>query len=473
MVDEEQLRETLHRRAETVEPSPNGWALVTRRIERRQRRTRTTTLSLAGGFAFAAVVVAVALVTHAIPETDQNVAAGGGRTPAFSPTTTVPFPAGPPTTVVPFDALPGQPTPGGPDDVVPPLGPTTIPGAGPDTGLTTSGFQTGTIYPETAAELERIQAQVDEGHQPWWIDPSMVASSYLSNRGLTTADAGAPQSIGEEGALRYTADGVGGWVSVGRLTSGSIYYVEGSRSDRIVQLRVARQGERLAVEVMAATGGKVVVRTKRPGSDWNPGPTQAVAAGKLTSLTVEGAAGADLIVQVRHEGDDGRVGLSEERMGAEVTSFEYEGLHDGSQLGPAWLGPVRLGMSLAEAARAAGVATITDRGGSCTTLRPAGAPAGVGFVSTAGDDRVDVITVGAPGALTGAGIGVGNTVAEVRTAYPGIEERLTLDGDGQLVYAPDDPVLGGFEMVFGMVDGRVASIWSGSAGLSSTDEICA
>ena len=113
-------------------------------------------------------------------------------------------------------------------------------------------------------------------------------------------------------------------------------------------------------------------------------------------------------------------------------------------------------MSLAEAARAAGIATTTDQGESCTTLSPAGRPPGVGFVSTAGEDRVDVITVGAPGVRTDAGIGVGSTVAEVRQAYPGIEERLTLDGDGRLVHTPDDPVLDGFEMVFGMVDGRVA-----------------
>ncbi len=477
MVDEEQLRETLHRRAETVEPSANGWSVITRRIARRQRRTRAVTLSLVGGFSFAAVVVAVALVTHAIPDTDQNVAASGGSAPAFRPTTTVAQPSATPTTVAPFDALPGQATLGGPDDVVPPVGGTTlVPGAGTgptETGMLSSGFQTGTIYPETAAELERTQAQVDEGHQPWWADPSMVASSYLSNRGLTTSDAGAPQSIGEPGALRYTADGVGGWVSVAQLINGSIYYVEGSRSDRIVQLRVVRQGDRLAVDVMGATGGKVVVRAKRPGSEWNPSTTQTVVAGKVTSLTVDGAAGADLIVQVRHEGDDGRVGLSEQRMGSSLISFEYEGLHAGSHLGPSWLGPVTLGMSLAEATRAAGIATTTDRGESCTTLSPAGAPAGVGFVSTAGEDRVDVITVAAPGVRTGAGIGVGSTVAEVRQAYPDVEDRLTLDGDGRLVYTPDDPILNRFEMVFGMLDGRVAVIWSGDAGLSTTDEICA
>ena len=188
---------------------------------------------------------------------------------------------------------------------------------------------------------------------------------------------------------------------------------------------------------------------------------------------MQGAAGSDLIVQVRHEGDDGRVGVADQRLNGAVIGFEYHGLDDASVLGPSGLGPVRLGMSLAEAARAAGVATTTDEGGTCTGLSPVGRPPGVAFVSTAGEDRVDVITVDAPGVRTDAGVGVGNTVAEVRNAYPGIEERLTINGDGRLVHHPDDPALADFEIVFGMADGRVSVIWSGSAGLSFSDEICA
>ena len=76
-------------------------------------------------------------------------------------------------------------------------------------------------------------------------------------------------SIGEPGAFRYTADGIGGWVTVAQVANGSIYYVSGSRSDRIVHLHVVHQGDRLAVDVTAAAAGKVVVRTKRPGGEWN------------------------------------------------------------------------------------------------------------------------------------------------------------------------------------------------------------
>ena len=474
MKSDEDLKRALHRRADAVEPSTDGWPAITRRIERRQRRTRTVTLSLVGGFSFAAVAVAAALVTHTIPDTDQSLSASGGPSPVFLPTTTVAFPFAAPTTAPAVDPVTGEAVTA--DD--PPFGPTTVvaPGAGSGPGgqsATAVRVEPEAVYPETAAVLETIEAQVAEGHQPWWVDPAMVAASYLGNRGLDTSDGGAPVSVGEPGAFRYTAGGVGGWVTVARVANGSIYYVSGSRSDRIVHLEVVHQGDRLAVDVTAAAAGKVVVRTKRPGGEWNQATTQTVAAGKAASLTVQGAAGADLIVQVRHEGDDGRVGVSDQRLNGAVIGFEYHGLDDASVLGPSGLGPVRLGMSLAEAARVAGGATTTDQGESCTSLSPVGRPPGVDFVSTAGEDRVDVITVAAPGVRTDTGVGVGATVAEVRSAYPDIEESLTINGDGRLVHHPDDPALVDFEMVFGMVDGRVSVIWSGSAGLSATDEICA
>ena len=471
----EDLTQALHRRADAVEPSADGWPAITRRIQRRQRRTRTVTLSLVGGSSFAAVAVAVVLVTHAIPDTDQNVASSGGPTPLFMPTTTYAFPAAAPTSVPAVDPETGEAVTGEPGDA-PPTGPSTAgPGVvqGGPLAATAASFPTESIYPETAAELAAIQAQVAEGHQPWWIDPGMVAASYLGNRGLTASDAGAPTSIGEPWAFRYTADGIGGWLTVAQVPNGSIHYVSGARSDRIVHLKVVRQGDRLAVDVTAAAAGKVAVRTKRPGGEWNPATTQTVAAGKAASLTVQGAAGSDLIVQVRHVGADGKVGLSEQRLSGAIIGFEYHGLDDASQLGPSGLGPVRLGMSLAEAARVAGVATTTDQSGSCTGLSPVDRPPGVAFVSTRGEDRVDVITVDAAGVRTDAGVGVGATVAEVRTAYPGIEERLTINGDGRLIHHPDDPALDDYEMVFGMVDGRVSAIWSGSAGLSFADEICA
>ncbi len=186
------------------------------------------------------------------------------------------------------------------------------------------------------------------------------------------------------------------------------------------------------------------------------------------SLTVDGAASSDLIVQVRHQGYDGLVGLSETHFPSISDEWSYESLHDGSVLRIGGLGVVGLGMPLADAERWGGIPMAYDRGEHCTTLSPVDRPPGVSFISTRGEDRVDVITVEAPGVRTREGIGVGSTEAEVRQAYPGAEER---GGPGLVLVLRADP--GRDEMVFRIVDGEVASIWTGADGLSLTDELCA
>ncbi len=128
-------------------------------------------------------------------------------------------------------------------------------------------------------------------------------------------------------------------------------------------------------------------------------------------------------------------------------------------------------MTLAEAQRAAGVAMTTNQGEACTSLSASDAPLAVSFVSTAGDGRVDVIAVGRTTVRTEAGIGPGSTVAEVRQAYPGVEERVT-GGDPWLVHQPDDPMLGGYQLVFAVDDGRVAHVWAGRAGFATPNEVC-
>ena len=442
------------------------------------------TLVLVAGMSTAAVVLAVVMATVAGPEgTDQHLATGGQAdfrtsttySPFADPNSPLDGPGSLSAPVIP--ALPGQETPGpgpgaGPGGEPGPATATIDAGGTTVSGATVSGYHSGSIWPETNTELATTQAGVDDGHQPWWDDPSMVASAYLLSRGVETAEDDPPRSLGEPGALRYVAGGVGGWVNLGRLLDGSIYFVEGSRSDRIVQLRVTRQGDRLAVDVLAAAPGQVVVRTKRPGGPWGDSASRTVVAGKPVALTVDGPAASDLIVQVRHEGDDGKVGLSEQFLGAALTGFEYEGLHDGSTLGPAWLGMVDLGATLAEAERMAGIAMDRGVAGDCATLQPVDRPAGVRFLALPGRDRVDVIVVAAPGVRTTAGVGVGSTADEVQEAYPAAEADVS-EGVGRLVYRPADPVLGGHEMVFDIADGRVTSIGVAGEGLLTAEEFCA
>ncbi len=477
MTVDEKLRDSLHRRADLVKPSDDGWTAIGRHIERHQRRTRSTTLSLVAGLSLAAVAVAALMITMAVPQVDdQDVAATGPpRTPGA--TATLPF-SSVTTTIGSIGPVAGSPSGGAPPVGVaaqPNPATTVVPDGGPLQGgslAATGAASAGAVYPETADEPGGAQSQVAAGRQPSGLDPTMVVSSYLDNRGLTVDDGGGPRFVGDSGALRYTAGGVGGWVSVGRSADGTTHFVAGSRTDRVARLHAERRGDRLAVDVLPTAAGKVIVRTKRPGSTWNPAATQPAVAGQTASLTVDGPAADDLIVQVRHEGDDGRVGISDQLLGLHQDHLDYEGLHDGSVLTANRLGPVDIGHSLAWAEQAAGIAMTTDVGESCTSLSPVGRPEGVAFVSTRTDGKVDVIIVAAPGVRTEAGIGVGSTVAEVRQAHPNLDEQLT-GGDGRILYRPGDPVQEGYGMVFGILDGRVAVIWSGPAGLAETDEICA
>ena len=470
MTVDERLRESLQRRAQSVEPSPDGWAAVTRRIDRRQRRTRTVSLSLAAGMSFAAVALVVMMTTVIGRDpSNQNVAAGGGTDSAARSTTTLSSaadPDGPTDGVSPpvtaQNAAPGVGTdPGQPRVIGAPGGPMAATGR---------NYTPEAVWPDTLAELERLQALADD-QQPWRKDPAAVAAAYLADRGIGTQNQSPP--VGDaDVVVRYSTGLDGGRVHLSRLLDGSIYYVTGARGDDISEVHVVRQGDRLGVDVTVSLPGRVVVRTKQPGSDWNESVTRTVVADQPVSLTADGAASSALIVQVRLEADIGIQALSEQYLGASVLGFDYENLHRGSALRFGGIGPIQIGATLTEAERAAGIPLITNIGEHCTTLGPMGRVGGLLMLSTGGSDKVDVITVSDVPVRTEAGIGVGSTVAEARSAYPGLVERLT-DGNGRLVVRPTDPALADYEMVFQVVDGEVASMWSGKKGLSLSDELCA
>jgi hypothetical protein len=466
---DERLRESLQRRAESVEPASGGWAEVTRRIDHRQRRSHTMRVSLVVGSSVAVVALAFAVISVSGPDTpDQNVAATGGGV-ATRPSTTLLSSTDP---AVPADGSAttvfGQAA-AGPGDLT---GPSIAARPGGPNPATSRNYTPEAVWPETLVELETLQASVDDGHQPWRNDPVAVASAYLADRGLDSPTVGtAPDTADVD--VRYAFPSMaGGRVHLSRLLDGSIYYVTGSRSDEISEFHVVRQGDQLAVELTARVAGNLVVRTKQPGSEWNDAARRTVVADQGVSLTVDGAESSALIVQVRLETDEGFDALAEYYLGASILGIDDSSLHDGSILRFGGVGPISLDMTLAEAERAAGVGMVTNAGEYCTTLATMGRPEQVSLVSTRGNDRVDVIIVAAPGVRTESGIGYGSTVDEVRDAYPGIEERLS-DGRGRLVLRPDDPALAAYEMLFEVVDGTVASMWSGRAQLSNTDELCA
>lgn len=468
---DEQLRESLRRRAESVEPSPGGWAAINRRIDRRQRRVHTMRLSLAVGTSFAAVALALVMMTTVGHKPDdQNVAATGGSAAARVSTTVQPStdpesrPDGSsPSTVV------------GQNGQVDSTGSTIAARPGDPNQPTTRSYTPESVWPETLAELERIQSSVDDGLESWPNDPRAVVAAYLADRNLPFAVGDPTPGVGDDKLeIRYSSGStVGGRVFLSRLLDGSIYYVSRSESDDISELHVVRQGDQLAVDVTARATGNLDVRTKQPGSDWNDGSHRTVVAGQPVSLTVDGPAGAPLIVQVRLEVDGEIIAVADNYLGQDVLRFDDNALHDGSTLRFGGLGPVSVDMTLAEAERWAGVGmVVTKETESCTSLAPTGQPDGVWFLALNGSGLVDVIVVSDGGVRTAGGIGYGSTLDEVREAYPEAEERIT-DGRGRVVLAPSRSDPTGTEIVIGVSEDKVNFIWSGREGLSMSDELCA
>ena len=149
----------------------------------------------------------------------------------------------------------------------------------------------------------------------------------------------------------------------------------------------------------------------------------------------------DLILQLRHEGADGKVGMADEFIPVKVTTPPpAEALGQGSRLRVDGLGPITVGMTLAEAEGAAGCddphrRPLLHRAGP---HRRTGGPV-VGLDRRG--NRVDVVTVPEPGITTVDGIGIGSTLAEVADAYPSLELKLVND-EGRIVYRSKDPRLG-------------------------------
>lgn len=150
----------------------------------------------------------------------------------------------------------------------------------------------------------------------------------------------------------------------------------------------------------------------------------------------------------------------------------------GERLGPSsrlrvdGIGPVRVGMTLSQARAVAGVPLELRRTEHCQSLVPAGSDPFVTLIATSPGEAVDVIAAG-PGTATVSGIRIGSTEQEVLTAYG---ERIQVVNPGEavhrIVYRAADQSLRGYALVFGIGDGRVASIMAGTDAVLA-DEICA
>lgn len=116
------------------------------------------------------------------------------------------------------------------------------------------------------------------------------------------------------------------------------------------------------------------------------------------------------------------------------------------------IGPVRIGMTIAQAEAAAGI-PIRSAGESgnesCHYFRPQGID-GLLFMETEGRiSRVDVVRGSSIATLSGAGIG--NTEAEIEAMYPGqieVSPHEYVSGGHYLTYVPNDLADRNYRLVF-------------------------
>jgi hypothetical protein len=144
------------------------------------------------------------------------------------------------------------------------------------------------------------------------------------------------------------------------------------------------------------------------------------------------------------------------------------------------IGPVSVGMTLAEASKAAGVPLERTDGPYCTALRTPGV-AGLTLISTnSSGGRIDLITVGPGPVTTVSGIRIGSSLEDLRRAYPESQLHARLSSvngvpqPGRAVFQPNDPALADFSMTFSLSERQVVEhIDAGRRAQAESDEPCA
>ncbi len=139
-------------------------------------------------------------------------------------------------------------------------------------------------------------------------------------------------------------------------------------------------------------------------------------------------------------------------------------------------GPVRFGMTVAQAGQAAGVdfERIEEvRNGGCSHVAPGGDwDAPVHFMTW--DDRVVRVSVSGPGVTTRSGVGVGSPAADVYRAYPGrivATPHAYVDGE-YLTFVPRDAADRDYRVVFETSADTVTGFRAGLAEATMLVEGC-
>lgn len=129
---------------------------------------------------------------------------------------------------------------------------------------------------------------------------------------------------------------------------------------------------------------------------------------------------------------------------------------------------VFFGMTAEDAAEAASTEWVNDGSASatCYTVTPINGPEGVTLWIV--DGRVERLDISHPDIRTPSTLGLGNTLAELRSQLGGrLTSEETADGTVEATFTPTDPGDREFRLVFELVDDQVVRYRSGRIGIIS------
>ena len=361
------------------------------------------------------------------------------------------------------------------------------PTAAPATQAATQEKDYRGIDPDTRASLDDLQRAWEKGHEPWrasapdvarahllslgYADPNVRADLVNAHREDGTAVAEVVYSVG---AAIAAPGGVHGIVEVGQLPGGKIFFVRASSSDGLALAAVERRAGSLTAHMTASGPGQVSGTVRVPGGAAGAARSAAPDGNGFAVLSFDDKDGsAPLILDLRQRQGD-RAWIVEARVQPVPAPPGNGALGPGSVLRLDGVGPVKVGMPLEEARKAAGVPLTLIETPHCRSLQPDAVPPGVVLTSTSGG-TVDFVNVSAESMATAKGIKAGSRVGEVWNAYPGqLTDHLRYEPGGQsgrIVLRSRDPGLQGLALVFEIAGDRVSSMLAGRG--VEAEELCA